>query len=174
MRPAGFEDKLVILGRINGLYGVRGWLKIYSYSRPKENIFAYSPWLLKLAPEDWQECRVKAWKTQGKGLIAQIEGVTDREDASRYLGLELAVARAAMPVLADDEYYWCDLLGLEVLNQDSLVLGRITEIKETGANDVIVVEGEGRYLIPMLKGSVVKTVDLEKGKMLVDWDGEYI
>ncbi|NKB36766.1 MAG: ribosome maturation factor RimM [Gammaproteobacteria bacterium] len=174
MKLAGFEDKMVILGRINGLYGVRGWLKIYSYSRPKENIFAYSPWQIKFASKDWRECRVKAWKTQGKGLIAEFEGVTDREIASQYLGLELAVTRSAMPALADDEYYWCDLIGLEVLNQNNLVLGKITEIKETGANDVLVVEGQTRYLVPVLKGSVIKAVDLNEGKMLVDWDGEYI
>ena len=174
MKPAGFEEKLVILGRVNGLHGVRGWLKIYSYSKPKENIFSYKPWLLKFAEEDWREIRVKAWKVQGKGLIAELEGITDRENASQYLGMEVAVVRSAMPTLADDEYYWCDLIGLEVVNQDASVLGKITEIKETGANDVLVVEGEDRYLVPMLKGSVVKSVNLEQGEMLVDWDGEYI
>ncbi len=88
------------------------------------------------------------------------------------IGLDIAVAREQLPVLADDEYYWCDLMGLEVINQAREVLGTVVEIKETGANDVLVVMGQQRYLIPLLKGSVVKKV--EQGRMLVDWDGEYI
>ena len=130
--------------------------------------------MLESSPKRWTEKKLKNWKKQGKGLIAEIDGIADRDSAARHVGQNIGIKRSAMPKLADDEYYWCDLIDLEVVNQSKLVLGRISEIRETGANDVLVVEGKDRYLIPMLKGSVVKSVDLEKRQMLVDWDGEYL
>ncbi len=174
MKPASDGQNRVVLGRITGLYGVRGWLKIFSYSRPRENIFSYNPWLIEQSQDVSLTQQVIAWKVQGKGLIAQLDGINDRNMAQTYVGLDIAVPRDALPALAKDEYYWCDLIGLKVVNQNQDVLGTVIEIMETGANDVVMVEGEEKYLIPLLKGSVIKKVDHEQGQMLVDWDGEYI
>lgn len=174
MKPDSDEQKRVILGRVSGLYGISGWLKIFSYSRPRENIFSYNPWLIQQSAGAWLTQKVSAWKPHGKGVIAQFDGVNDRDSAQRFVGQDIAVSREQLPALEDDEYYWCDLVGLEVVNQAGDVLGTIVEVQETGANDVLVVSGQERYLIPLLKGSVVKQVDRAQGRMLVDWDGEYI
>lgn len=174
MKPDNDEQKQVILGRISGLHGVSGWLKILSYSRPRENIFSYKPWLIRQPCGTCLKQLVNAWKPHSKGLIARFDGVDDRDKAQAFVGLEIAVAREQLPALAAGEYYWRDLLGMEVVNQARNVLGIVVEIRETGANDVLVVEGQDRYLIPLLKGSVVLKVDQQQGQMLVNWDGEYI
>lgn len=174
MKAASDGQNRVVLGRITGLHGVRGWLKIFSYSRPRENIFSYNPWLIEQSKDVSLTQQVIAWKVQGKALIAQLDGISDRNMAQTYVGLDITVPRDALPALAKDEYYWCDLIGLQVVNQNQDVLGTVIEIMETGANDVVLVEGEEKYLIPLLKGSVIKKVDHEQGQMLVDWDGEYI
>ena len=174
MKPDSDEYKRVILGRVSGPYGISGWLKIFSYSRPRENIFSYNPWLIQQPAGAWLAQKVSAWKPHGKGVIAQFDGVNGRDMAQTFVGLDIAVSREQLPALEEDEYYWCDLMGLEVVNQAGDVLGTVVEIRETGANDVLVVLGQERYLIPLLKGSVVLQVDQEQGRMLVDWDGEYI
>jgi 16S rRNA processing protein RimM len=168
------EQEHIILGRISGLYGVNGWLKIYSYSRPRENIFSYTPWSIKQAKGSCSTLKVSEWKPHSKGLVAHLDGVDDRDSAQSYVGLEISVSRDQLPELADDEYYWCDLVGLEVINLAEEILGTVVEVQETGANDVLIVKGEAKYLIPLLKDSVIKQVDKERGQMRVDWDGEYI
>jgi 16S rRNA processing protein RimM len=168
------EKKRVILGRISGLHGVSGWLKIYSYSRPKENIFSYHSWQIQNPANVWASRRVSNWRVQGKGLLAQVDGIDSRDLAQSFVGSEIAVSREDLPDLAEHEYYWCDLIGLEVINQSEDLLGTVVEIKETGANDVLVVKGQTKYLIPLLNGSVVKKIDQKRGRLLVDWDGEYI
>ena len=170
----GGEVKHIVMGRINGVHGVRGWLKVFSYSRPKENIFSYHPLYIEHHGGDWKPRRVIDWTNQGKGLLALFDGITDRTQAQALVGLNIGVARENLPVLADNEYYWCDLLGLDVFDQDEKGLGRIVEVRETGANDVLVVEGPEKHLIPFLKGDVVKDVDLVKGRVLVDWTGDFI
>ncbi len=174
MNPDCDDQGRVILGRVGGLYGVSGWLKIISYSRPRDNIFSYNPWLIKQPAGTWLTKKVTGWKPQGKGLIARFDGVKDRNAAQAFVGLDICVPRERLPALEEGEYYWCDLMGLEVVNQVGDVLGKVIEIRETGANDVLVVMGQARYLIPLLKGSVVKQVDLQQRRMQVDWDGEYI
>ena len=166
--------KHVVLGRVNGVFGVRGWLKIFSYSTPRENIFSYKPLCFETQGGTWRESRLVDWKKQGKGLVAQFEGIENRSEALSYVGLNIGVTRESLPPLSDDEYYWCDLLGLEVVDEDRNELGKIVEVRETGANDVLVVEGDEKHLIPFLKGNVVKHVDIGGGKMVVDWTGDYI
>ncbi len=174
MKAASDAQERVILGRVSGLHGVQGWLKIFSFTRSRENIFTYTPWLIKQPTGVWQKQEVTAWRAQGKGLVAKFAEVDDREIARTFVGRDIAVSREQLPALAEGEYYWCDLMGLEVINQAREVLGTVVEIRETGANDVLVVKGQERYLIPLLEGSVVKQVEWEQGRMLVDWDGEYI
>ena len=164
------RDRRVIVGRISGIYGVAGWVKVVSYTRPRENLFDYRDWLVG-GSGGWQPRVLEGGRPQGKGLIAKLEGVDDRDAARACMGKDIAVRRAQMPDLPEGEYYWCDLLGLEVRNRDGALLGKVTELKETGANDVLVVTGEaGRQLIPMVLDRYVLEVNLDEGRMSVDWE----
>lgn len=165
-------DTLVTVGRISGVYGVKGWLRIYSYTEPRDNILQYNPWQLRL-PDGWRSVKVLAGRSHGKGVIAQLDGCDDRDQAARWVDVEIAVRRAQLPVAAAGEYYWRDLIGLRVVNQDGEALGVVDHLLETGANDVLVVRGERERLIPYVLGEVVTAVDLEAGELQVDWDADF-
>ena len=164
----------VVLGRIAGLFGVKGWVKVYSETDPPANILDYSPWYLQMA-DGWRPYVVQQGQIHGKGIIARLEGCNDRDEASPLLGAEIAVDRDQLPVLTEDEYYWSDLIGLAVLNQTGQTLGKVDHLLETGANDVLVVIGADKQecLIPYIRGDVVKEIDLVKGCLRVDWDPDF-
>ena len=165
-------QEMVVMGRVSGLFGVRGWVKVYSYTEPRVGILDYSPWLIKRAGE-WQAHEVQAGHPQGKGIVAQLRDFDDRDQAAQLLGCDIAVRRDQLPPLTDGEYYWSDLEGLRVENLDGVELGRISHLFETGANDVIVVQGDREYLIPYTWGDAVRKVDLAQGLMVVDWDPDF-
>ena len=162
----------IIVGRIGGVHGVRGWVKLTSYTRPKENIFTYSPWLIHVN-NAWHEIGVEESQQRGERLLVKMSGIDNPEDARGYMHCDLAVKREQLPPLKEGEYYWHDLIGLEVLNQDEISLGIIRKIAETGANDVLVISGLGedkaRILIPLVMDVYVKQVDLIAKTMHVDW-----
>ncbi len=162
----------VVLGRISGVYGVQGWVRIHSDTRPREGILNYSPWYLG-GTGDWRAVVVRGGRLQGKGLVARIEGVVDRDQARALMGLDIAVRRDQLPPVAADEVYWSDLEGLEVVTLEGVPLGRVRHLFETGANDVLVVCGERERLIPLLWGRVVADLDLEAGRIRVDWDPDF-
>ncbi|GAA0238985.1 ribosome maturation factor RimM [Rhodanobacter caeni] len=164
----------VLIGRIVGLYGVQGWLKIESWAEPRMRIFDYQPWLLSAAPGvETQVSGVKG-REQGKGMVAQLPGVNDREQAAALIGSDIHVSRDQLPPPAEGEYYWVDLEGLEVVTTEDVSLGRVSHLFATGANDVVVVrDGARERLIPFVQGSYVRSVDLSAGRMVVDWDPEF-
>ncbi len=164
----------VLIGRIVGLYGVQGWLKIESWAEPRMRIFDYQPWLLGAAPgAETQVSGVKG-REQGKGMVAQLPGVNDREQAAAWIGSDIYVSRDQLPPPAEGEYYWVDLEGLEVVTTEDVSLGRVSHLFATGANDVVVVrDGARERLIPFVQGSYVRSVDLSAGRMVVDWDPEF-
>lgn len=166
------EDGLsrkVVMGRVSGVFGVKGWLRIFSFTSPRTNILNYSSWYLKREGR-WRKHALVAGRKHGKGIVAAIEGCDDREQAERLIGAEIAIARAQLPPTAPDEYYWTDLEGLRVETIDGRYLGRVDYLFETGANDVMVVRDESERLIPYVWGKVVCSVDLEAGLMKVAWD----
>ena len=165
-------DELVILGRIAGLYGVRGWVKVFSETEPRAGIVGYSPWLVRVGGA-WQAMDVAEGKAHGKGVIVRLAAVNDRDQAARLLGAEIAVGRDQLPPPADGEYYWADLEGLRVVTVEGVELGVVDHLFETGANDVLVVRGERERLIPLVMPDVVVEVDLEQGRMRVDWDPDF-
>jgi 16S rRNA processing protein RimM len=166
------KQALVTVGRISGIYGVAGWVKIVSYTRPVTNIFSYSPWLI--GEGDQQESReILEGRVQGKGLIARLRDLNDRDVARSYIGKPIALNRSQMPELPPGEYYWCDLMHLDVITQAGVYLGKVTDILETGANDVLVIEGEKRHLVPLIMDRYVTLIDLTGGRITVDWDPEY-
>ena len=168
----------VHVGKLNGLFGVKGWVKIFSNTQPKENILNYSPLFLKREGK-WQEYKVVAGKLHGKGVIAQFAGCNDRDLAAELIGSEIAIKREQLADTQSNEYYWTDLVGLVVTNTDGIELGKITSMLETGANDVMIVTGvseEGKKqerLLPFLTDEVVQKVDLESGTMTVEWDADF-
>jgi len=166
--PPGAE--MVTVGRIAGLHGVRGWVKVYSYTEPRENILTYSPWYLRREGR-WQAHALAGGRRQGKGVTAHLEGFDERDAAAALMGVEIAVRRDQLPATAANEYYWSDLIGLEVVDASGAALGRVDHLLETGANDVLVVrEGELERLIPYVPQVVVRRVDLAAGRIEVDWD----
>lgn len=162
------DSSRIVLGRVNGVFGTRGWLKIYSYTRPRENILAYPLWQLS-NDKHWQSFPVIDHRQQGAGLVASLEGISDRDGALSHIGDDIAVARDALPENAAGEYYWADLVGIEVVNVEGISLGTVSRLLATGANDVLVVEGQKERLIPYVQGHHVIDVDLEHGRMTVDW-----
>ncbi len=162
----------VLLGKVLAPFGVQGWLKIHSESRPIADIGRYRTWQLKLG-DGWVNVRVKSFKAQGKGLIAKLEGVNDRQQAEAMAGVAIAVDSAQLQALPEGEYYWRDLIGLRVLTVGGLELGVVDHLLETGANDVLVLRGERERLLPWVMGQVVVSVDLAGRQMIVDWDPEF-
>ena len=164
----------VLIGRIVGLYGVQGWLKIESWAEPRMRIFDYQPWLLSAAPGVETQVSGAKGREQGKGMVAQLPGVDDREQAAAWIGSDIYVSRDQLPPPAEGEYYWVDLEGLEVVTTENVHLGRVSHLFATGANDVVVVrDGARERLIPFVQGSYVRSVDLSAGRMVVDWDPEF-
>lgn len=164
----------IIVGRTGGAHGVRGWMKIMSYTRPRQNIFSYSPWLLKLS-NSWQQVEVEESQHRGDRLLVKLAGIDSPEQARLHMNCDIAISRKQLPALNEGEYYWHDLIGLEVVNQDQINLGRISEITETGANDVLVVKSakdKKNILIPLVMDVYVKQVDLDARQILVDWQLE--
>jgi len=164
------ERKIVQIGHVSGVHGVRGWVRIHSLTEPREAIFDYQPWLLGSTRE---KTAVEQGKRHGKHLIALLENTDGRDQAEDRVNQVIAVYRDQFPELPDTEFYWTDLIGLSVELEDGTKLGTIERLLATGANDVMVVQGERERLIPFVRGSCVKNVDLENGKVTVDWDPDF-
>lgn len=163
-RPRG----LVSLGKIVGLFGVRGWLKVYSETRPREGILQYNPWQVCVAGV-WREMKLGEGRRQGPGVVVRFEGIDERSAAAELVGAEVAVRLEQLPAPVTGEYYWAQLEGLKVVNREGVDLGAVSHLFETGANDVLVVRGERERLIPFTRHAIDK-VDLEGGVIRVDWD----
>lgn len=162
--------KQVILGHIAGVHGIKGWVKIHSYTDPRDAIFDYQPWLLG---DSGTATVVLEGKVSGKMLLAHLQDVNTRDEADALSGQQIAVGRNMLPPLQDSEFYWSDLVGLKVLNQDGTVLGQIRDMLATGANDVMVVSGDRERLVPFVMDVYVSQVDLDQGFVKVDWDPEF-
>jgi len=162
--------KPVVLGRVSGLFGVRGWTKIHSYTDPREGILEYPDWLVEIDGA-WRSLGVAEGKRHGKTVIVRFAGIDDRDAAAEYVDALVGIDRESLPDTNAGEYYWSDLEGLKVINRDGSLLGKVAYLLETGANDVLVVqEGDQEILIPFLKDDVIRDVDLTKGEISVDWE----
>jgi 16S rRNA processing protein RimM len=168
----GPDERMVVLGRLSGLYGVQGWLKVHSDTEPREGIVRYPDWWVR-QQGGWKRMRVEQGRRHGKGVVVKLEGIDDRDAAAKLLNAEVAVDRSELPDTAPGEFYWTDLEGLTVVCVDGTELGRVDHLIETGANDVLVVTGERERLIPYIPEQVIKQIDLEQGRMVVDWDPEF-
>jgi 16S rRNA processing protein RimM len=182
--------ELIVVGQVIGLHGVRGALKVRSFCSPPDGIFNYRPWtLVRPGPVVIQEIEpdlesaalsklmvvnapLKLHST-GAALVVRCADIEDRDQAQLWLGSEIKVPRAALPKLKPDEYYWSDLIGLEVFNREGQHFGRITQMMETGSNDVMIVNGDRERLIPYIPEQFVLQIDLAAKKLTVDWDADF-
>ncbi len=159
---------MIVVGRFGPPFGVKGWLNVISYTDPVTNLGGYRPWFVERNGE-WMQLTVDQLKPHRNGFVAQVDGVDDRDVALRYSGKSIGVQESTLPETDEDEFYWKDLIGLTVEDQAGTVLGEVSGLMETGANDVIVVRGgSGEVLIPFLR-HVVMSVDLERRRIVVDW-----
>ncbi len=167
----------MVVGRIAGAFGVRGWVKLLSFTDPVENLVHYGGWRLARAAEDPAGARdvvLAEWQWHGDRLIGRLEGVTDRDVAERLTGLEIRVPRGELPTPAAGEFYWADLMGFAVRNLEGAALGRLEDVMDNGAQDVMVVRGAGRErLIPFVRGPIVHRVDAQARVIDVDWGEDY-
>jgi 16S rRNA processing protein RimM len=166
----GKQQETVLLGHICGVHGLKGWVKIYSDTDPRDAIFDYQPWQLG---EARRIVRIVSGRIQGKYLVAELEGVSDRESAESLAGQQIVVFREQLPKLPDTQYYWNELIGLNVRSATGQELGVVREMIATGANDVMLVHGDRERLIPFIYGVYVNEVDLAAGLMVVNWDPDF-
>ena len=177
MTPLNPEN-YVVLGKVSSVYGVKGWVKVYSYTEPMDRILEYSDWLLRKG-QQYLPVEVDKGRSHGKGMVAHFKGIDDREIAKQYSGYEICVPRNLLPELAEGEYYWYELEGLTVVTEKDVTLGKVDYMMSAGSsNDVIVVKGDAdsidrrERLIPYIDQFVLN-VSLEAGRILVDWDPEF-
>lgn len=156
------------LGRISGVFGVKGWVKVHSYTEPRDNVVAFSSWLVKSRHGE-RRFEVEAGHAQGAGVVAKLRGLDDREQARELIGADIVVERRELPECAPGEYYWTDLEGLEVRNIDGHVLGTVDHLLATAGHDVLVLAGEPQRLIPFVHGPVIREIDLAAGLIIADW-----
>ena len=163
----------IALGKISGVYGVQGWVKVHSFTRPIQNLLKYRQWWI--AKGEGYEARLIGGKVHANGVIAHITGkdgepITDRDIAASLLGSEILVERTAFPKLPTGQYYWVDLIGLSVVNEQGEVLGDVTDVTSNGAQDVLVMKhGEAERFIPFVHGHIIQSVDLKARRIVCNW-----
>ncbi len=166
----------VVLGKVGAPYGIKGWLKLTPYTDNPEGIFDYETLLIQMNGQ-WQEQKVAQWRRHNNGLVFKLDNVDDRDQAQVYTNAEIAIAEDDLPELDEGEFYWRDLIGLEVHSESGYHMGQVTDLLETGSNDVLVVRakpndafGKTERLIPFLADQVIKEVNQSTKTIVVDWD----
>jgi 16S rRNA processing protein RimM len=182
-RPSSSQqppEQGVVGGKVTTVHGVRGWLKIHSFTIPEGNIFDYQPWWIEM-PDGWTTVEIDSFQPVAKGFIAHIKGLDDRDEARKYCQREIYVSTEAFPPAEEGEYYWHQLEGLQVVSVfdgNERVLGTLSGFLETGANDVMQVSPSAdsiddvERLLPYIDQVIVE-VDLASGVIRVDWDPEF-
>jgi len=164
---------MVIMGRIAAPQGIKGWVKIQPFTEHLDSLMDYRSWWIGHEHGPWREVEVKQCEVHNKTLAAQLPDCPDRSAAEKLKGLLIAVPRSSMPQQREDEYYWSDLIGLAVVNEEAIQLGTVSNLLETGANLVLSVKGnDGEILIPFVE-TAVKRVDLQNKTIHVDWSADY-
>ncbi|MDD2767754.1 MAG: ribosome maturation factor RimM [Methylococcus sp.] len=165
-------DPMVVIGRIAGAFGVRGWVKAVSFTESRSNVFGYTPWVLR---RDGAERLLKVLEGREHGgfVVVRLQGIDSREAAEALKGYEISVRRSQLPPAAPGEFYRVDLIGLRVVNLEGVEFGQIVDVMDTGANDVLVVQGDRERLVPFVQGAVVRSVSLAESRVVVDWDSEF-
>ncbi|MEO5962723.1 MAG: ribosome maturation factor RimM [Thermomonas sp.] len=167
------SQRMITVGRLHGAFGVRGEVKLESFTDPAHAIGSYQPWQLRDVRGNTRSCDSVQVRVGGKGMIATIPGIEDRDAAEALKGTDVLVPRSTLPAPAPGEYYWVDLEGLRVLNLEGVDFGTVSHVFSTGANDVLAVQGERERMIPFLIPDYVASVDFAAGLVTVDWDADF-
>jgi len=165
-------EEIVVMGKVLVPYGVNGWVKVYSFTEKIESFLTYKKLFLSKNEKNWLEIKVKDIKLHGKTIIANFSEIVNRTQAESYKDYLIGVPKNLLPKLKENEYYWTDLIGCEVLNLQNISFGLVDTFIKTGANDVIVVKGDKERLIPYTIKTVLK-VDTINAKIIVDWDEDF-
>ena len=164
---------MIVVGHVGAPFGVKGWVKIHPYTGTRDALLDYPAWWLGSEEKaDWRPFRVAEAVCQGKGLIARLGDCADRDAAARLRGLQVGLWRSELPAAASGEFYLADLEGLGVVTLRGENLGVVDGFLETGASPVMTVRGERERLIPFVP-AVVREVDLEAGRIAVDWGADF-
>jgi 16S rRNA processing protein RimM len=169
--PAQASDRIVILGKIAGTFGVKGWVKIKSYTEPVENILGYEVWQVG-RPDQWQPAIVEEARVTDKGVLAKLEGLESPEEARLKVGLEIGVWRSEMPPPEPGEYYLSDLEGIDAFSASGEPLGRVDHFRSTPGGTILIVRGEQEHWIPFVKERIVK-VELDARRIVLDWSADW-
>ena len=166
-----FMSDPIIIGNFGKTFGVWGWIKINSFTNPKENILNFRPWLIQ-RNNSYEEICFEDSKKRPDNIIVKLPNCNSPEEAQKFTNAKIAVWSKQLPKLNANEYYWSDLVGLKVINLQKIDLGIVQELSETGANDVLIVIGDRKRLIPYIS-SVILKVDLTKKTIHVDWQHDF-
>jgi len=171
-------EEIVEVGQFSSVYGVKGWIKVKSYTQPRTNIFNYKKWLVK-QQDKWIPYSIAEGRPHGKTIVVKLAEFNDRDQVQTMVGAKIAVYRSELPDTAENEYYWSDLLKMQVETEDGINLGIVTDILETGSNDVLIVKNTQQRktketLIPWLEDDVIKEVNVVENRIIVDWDPDFI
>lgn len=167
------NERRILLGRIVGAFGIRGQIKIESWTEPRDAIFRYQPWILRDALGNERQFDGARGKESGKHLVATFPEVTDRDVVEAMRGTDIYVLRSALPPPKAGEFYWIDLEGFRVVNVDGVDFGTVSHLFSTGANDVLFVRGDRERMVPFVEPDFVKSIDFEGGLITVDWDPDF-
>jgi len=167
-------NDIVVLGRLADPYGIRGWLRLYPFGDDPQAWAAMPTWWIAREGEQWRECRLEGLKAHGDGVVVLLDGIADRTSAEAMKGVLVGAPRDALPATEEGEFYWADLLGLEVVNTAGESLGTVAGLIETGANAVLRVVGDDQLerLLPFV-AAVVLAVEKEAGLIRVEWGSDW-
>lgn len=168
---------MIVLGRIAAPYGIKGWVKLHPFGDDPAAWAGMPCWWLASATDgaDWRAIALKELRPHGKGLIAKFDGVDDRTAAEKLDGMYVGAPREELPATGEDEFYWGDLVGLEVVNEVGERLGKVASLIEAGANQVLVVKDEAadkEHLLPFV-ADIVKDVAVAEGCIRVAWGKDW-
>ncbi len=169
------SEEFIPVGKISGIFGVKGWMKIFSFTEPRKNILNYSPLYMSKRGE-WVEVNVTGGRVHGKGIVLSFSDVTDPDQVQPLIGNELAITKQQLKPAGNNEFYWSQLIGLTVVSLQDEPLGVVASLLETGAHDVLVVEDKAQKtqrLIPFVMDEIVDSVDLDNSVIRVDWELDY-
>jgi len=161
-------DQKIVIARLGAAYGVKGWLHLISFTDPVENVFAYPNWFLR-KKNQWEAIQIESYKAHGNSFVVKLANCDDRDIAALLKGVEIGIDRSELPETSNDEYYWSDLIGLSVITTAGETLGIVDYLFETGSNDIIVTKGKKQQFIPYID-DVIKSIDLEKQEIVVEWE----
>ena len=168
----------VLVGEIIGSYGLKGWVQVFSYTRPAENILTYSPWQLTDETES-EEVLISSSRVLGKKILVLFEECVSRTQADGFRARKVFIDKSQMPDLEEGDFYWNELVGMKVKTTEGIFLGNVETLIETGANDVLVVSpakeswDNQERLIPYVDQEVIVKVDQFLNQITVDWDPNY-